>query len=180
MVPAILFVLGASGAGKTSALEILEGRRLPSVSCYHFDSIGVPSAAVMEREWGSGERWQEQMTQHWIDRLAANSDGARVGVLEGQTRPSYIEPYASRLGVRHYRIVLLDCLPAVRATRLHGPRAQPELASPRMDAWAAYLRGQADALGLAVVDTSSSSVEQVADGLQELIEELREAAGAAA
>jgi hypothetical protein len=49
-----------------------------------------------------------------------------------------------------------------------------------MDAWAAYLRGQADALGLAVVDTSSRSVEQVADGLQELIEELREVAGAAA
>lgn len=178
MTPGILFVLGASGAGKTSALDILEGRRLSGVVCYHFDSIGVPSPAVMEREWGSGERWQEQMTTQWIERLAANPDGAQVAVLEGQTRPSFIGPFASGVGLRHYRIVLLDCLPAVRASRLHGPRAQPDLASPSMDAWAAYLRGQADALGLAVIDTSSWSPGQVADALQEQIDELREVAGA--
>src|ERR1051325_9256028 len=104
MVPAILFVLGASGAGKTSALGILAGRRLQGVSCYHFDSIGVPSAAVMEREWGSGERWQEEMTKHGIDGRAALAGAAVFVVLEGQPRPSNGDPHGSRYGVRHYRI----------------------------------------------------------------------------
>ena len=35
-----------------------------------------------------------------------------------------------------------------------------------MDAWAVYLRGQADALALAVINTSHMSVEQAADQLE--------------
>jgi hypothetical protein len=38
-----------------------------------------------------------------------------------------------------------------------------------MDAWAAYLRGQAEALGLRIIDTSRLSVERVADILEEEI-----------
>jgi hypothetical protein len=34
-----------------------------------------------------------------------------------------------------------------------------------MDDWAVYLRGQADALGLSVVDTTQMSVDAVADAL---------------
>jgi len=71
-------------------------------------------------------------------------------------------------------VVLLDCSPEVRAARLRGPRQQPELATDRMDAWAAYLRGQADALGLDVIDTSELSVEAVADLLGRMTEGLTE------
>jgi hypothetical protein len=42
-----------------------------------------------------------------------------------------------------------------------------------MDAWAAYLRGQADALRLRVLDTSGVSIDGVADVLQQEIEALR-------
>jgi hypothetical protein len=42
-----------------------------------------------------------------------------------------------------------------------------------MEAWAAYLRGQADALGLRVLDTSAMSVERVADALAEDVAALR-------
>lgn len=42
-----------------------------------------------------------------------------------------------------------------------------------MENWAAYLRGQADALGIRVVDTSQLSIERVADALQDEIERLR-------
>lgn len=42
-----------------------------------------------------------------------------------------------------------------------------------MHAWAAYLRGQADALGLRVLDTSDMSIDGVADVLQQEIAVLR-------
>lgn len=144
MGPGLLFVIGASGAGKTAALRVLEARRLAGVRCYYFDSVGVPAAEVMEREFGGGENWQSVATARWVERLAANPDRADVAVLEGQTRPSFIRPALERAGARHAGIVLLDCSAEVRAARLHGPRGQPELATARMDAWAAYLRGQAD------------------------------------
>jgi len=173
VTPALLFVIGASGAGKTAAVRALEARALPGVRCYCFDSIGVPAPEVMEREWGGGERWQEQATRDWVERLAANADGAALAVLDGQTRPSFIERPLARAGVRHARIVLLDCAPAVRAARLRGPRAQPELATGQMDAWAVYLRGQADALGLRVIDTSHLPIDVVADALREELDGLR-------
>jgi len=48
-----------------------------------------------------------------------------------------------------------------------------------MHAWAAYLRGQADALGPRVLDTSDMSIETVADVLPAEIDTLRGATGAA-
>ncbi len=176
MTPAILVVIGASGAGKTSAVRSLESRALPRARCYYFDSIGVPTPEEMTRTWGNGERWQEDATRRWIERLAANADAAEVAVLEGQTRPSFIDPCVATAGVHHSRIVLLDCAPDVRAARLRGPRAQPELATDRMDAWAAYLRGQADARGIRVLDTSTLSVEAVTDALEVELDDLRRAA----
>src|ERR1051325_2212829 len=53
MTPEMLCVVGASGAGKTAAVDALEARRLTGVTCHHFDSIGVPSPDAMVREWGS-------------------------------------------------------------------------------------------------------------------------------
>jgi len=173
-------VVGASGVGKTAAVRTLEARRISGVRCYHFDSIGVPPPEAMQREWGSGERWQEEMTKRWIERLAANPDSGELAVLEGQTRPSFIQPHLAGAGIRHARILLLDCTPAVRLARLHGPRGQPELAEARMEAWAAYLRGQADALGIRVIDTSDISIEGVADALRVEIAALRSATGAIA
>lgn len=180
MPPAILFVIGASGAGKTAAVRAIDARRIPLVRCHYFDSIGVPTPEVMEREWGGGERWQEAMTKQWIDRLAANADGAALAVLDGQTRPAFIQPYLSQAGVRDARILLLDCAASVRNARLRGSRGQPELATERMDAWAGYLRDQAAALGLRIIDTSRFSVEQVAATLEGEIAALLRARGGTA
>jgi hypothetical protein len=171
--PALLFVIGASGAGKTAAVQVLSARGVPGVRYYYFDSIGVPAPADMEREWGSGERWQEAMTHRWIERLAANPDRCELALLEGQTRPSFITPHLASAGIRHARLLLLDCTPAVRLARLRDARGQPELAGDRMDAWAVYLRGQADALGIRVLDTSDMTIEGVADVLEEELDRLR-------
>lgn len=63
--------------------------------------------------------------------------------------------------------------PSWRSARLRGPRGQPELASDTMHACAVYLRGQADALGLRVLDTSDMSIDGVVDVLKDMIDELR-------
>ena len=164
-MPKLLFLVGASGVGKTATLARLRERHLPGVSCYDFDSIGVPDPATMLRDYGSGERWQEAATTRWVETLLANSDQAAIAVLEGQTRPSFIRAALAHGSPTATSIVLLDCVSDVRVARLSGPRGQPELATAQMDHWAAYLRGQADALGLPVIDTSTLSLDDVTDAL---------------
>jgi hypothetical protein len=159
----ILFVTGASGAGKTAAVRVLEGRRMPGIRCRYFDSIGVPSTDEMTREYGSPDEWQAAMTREWVRRLRAEGPGRSV--LDGQVRPTFIMNALGTAEIPGARIVLLDCAAEERARRLAGPRAQPELVNARMDAWAAYLRGQADALGLRVIDTTGRPVDAVVDAL---------------
>ena len=174
MTPAILVVSGASGSGKTAAVSALVARALPGVRCYYFDSIGVPSSEEMERDFGGGENWQFLTTERWLNRLAADPDNAEVYVLDGQTRPSFVIRSAERAGVDVVGVVLLDCAAPIRRTRLVELRGQPELANSQMDCWAAYLRGQADALDLPVIDTTDLEIEAVVDALIVHIERIRD------
>jgi energy-coupling factor transporter ATP-binding protein EcfA2 len=171
--PAVLVVTGASGAGKSTLVRGLSGLELPGVGCYEFDSIGVPSPEEMERVWGGGEQWQAAMADQWIERLLRNDDGVEVAVLDGQIRPSTLREVFAQRGVRLGRIVLVDCGHDERNARLRGPRGQPELACGQMDSWAAYLTGQAHALGLPILNTNGRSVD---DGVTELAAHVRELA----
>ena len=169
--PALLFITGASGAGKTTAVQALEALGLAGVRCYYFDSIGVPSPAEMIREYGSGEAWQATTTVQWVRRLAG--EAAEVTVLEGQARPSVIRTALGSVGQPLAQIVLLDCSPEERGRRLAGPRGQPALASAQMSTWAAYLRGQADAFELPVIDTTGQSIQAITSALVAQVERLR-------
>jgi hypothetical protein len=173
MVPvSILVVTGASGAGKTATVEALASRSLPGVKCFHFDSIGVPSPDVMDRDHGGAESWQSWATHEWLGRLAALGGRARVAVLDAQTRPSTVLEAPGAGSEWHGHVVLLDCSAAVRAARLRGSRGQPELVTSRMDDWAAYLRRQADALRLPVIDTSTLTVAESADQIEAIVRRL--------
>jgi uncharacterized protein YbjT (DUF2867 family) len=119
----------------------------------------------MERDHGGPERWQAEATKQWISRLAAEVHDASVCILDGQTRPSFVRAALANVDAPHVQIVLLECSPATRSTRL-AARGQAELATGRMDTWAAYLRGQADALELPVIDTTHLGVEKAADALE--------------
>lgn len=156
----VVFLVGASGTGKTTVAQVLEGRAPWKGHTHFFDSIGVPSTEQMEAEYGSGEEWQRWATQQWVDRLAGCD--ADPQLIEGQTRPSFIREAAAHHPDLELCIVLLDCAPEVRRHRLTALRERPELATSRMDNWAAYLAGQAHALGLPVVDTSDASPAAVA------------------
>jgi hypothetical protein len=168
----ILVVTGASGAGKTAAVSSLEARKVPGVRCFFFDSIGVPTSEVMEQEFGGPEQWQAWATNQWLAQLAALGSSVRVAVLDAQTRPSTVFAAPGAGSSWHPCVVLLDCSPEVRAARLCGPRGQPELATARMDSWAAYLRGQADALDLLVVDTTDLTIAEAAARLEVLVQRL--------
>ncbi len=128
--------------------------------------------AEIEREFGSGERWQAHATEQWLLRLSKQPGLPAVSVLDGQTRPSFVRAALERVPQMNLRMLLLDCSSAVREARLVA-RGHSELANHQMDTWSAYLRGQADALALPVIDTSSRSVEQIADELEGHVERMR-------
>jgi hypothetical protein len=170
MADSVLFIIGASGVGKTAAVtRLCADPEFPGV-CHFFDSIGVPTEEEMRRVYGSGEAWQAAATHRWIERIAR--ERAPIAVLEGQARPSVIREAAAVHGLNDWRILLLDCAPEVRTRRLETLRGQPELASERMERWAAYLRGQADALSLPIIDTSDITIEEVVSQMRSHLREL--------
>ncbi len=156
--PALLVVTGASGAGKTTLVRGVEASGIPDVSCYYFDSIGVPSHEEMVSRFGGPRQWQVDALNYWVARLLRNEDSVQVAVLDGQVRPSDVRVVCERFGARRAQIVLIDCSHTDRNLRLRGPRAQSELANTEMDCWAAYLRGQADALNLPLICTTQLPV----------------------
>jgi hypothetical protein len=168
----VLVVTGASGSGKTAAVQALDAHGIPGIRCFFFDSIGVPTAEVMDRDHGGGEQWQAFATGEWLTRLGGLPDEVRLAVLDGQTRPSFVFGAAPRAAPRAVHVVLFDCSSDTRAARLRGPRQQAGLANPQMDSWAAYLRGQADALNLDVIDTTTASVDETASRLGDLARRL--------
>jgi hypothetical protein len=170
-LPALLFVTGASGAGKTTLVRALESLRLPRIRCYYFDSIGVPSAEEIQTRFGGPAEWQAFATGQWIDHLSKNADANEVAVLDGQVRPSVVETMLERAEIKVARIALVDCGIEERHRRLHA-RGQSELATPEMDCWAAYLRGQADALRLSIVDSGRLSREEAVERLALLTRDL--------
>lgn len=163
-VKRVIFLVGASGVGKTAVAEILARRSPWKGNTHYFDTIGVPSPEVMEAEFGAGEQWQRWATQQWLDRLAAREAGLQL--IEGQTRPTFIREAAQQHPDLEVCMVLLDCTPEVRRYRLTALRRRPELATPRMEKWAAYLAGQAHALGLPVIDTSDADPKVIADEVE--------------
>jgi len=153
---ALYFITGSSGSGKTTLLKGVVNSIYPDLKAHHFDDIGVPSIEEMNERYGGPAQWQVHATRQWFKKLASDRWPGLV-VLEGQTRPSVIFETAAEMDISPVHVTLIDCSHAERQRRLIDYRVQPELDHPDMYMWAAYLRGQADALKLEVIDTTTST-----------------------
>ncbi|MEO8295607.1 MAG: AAA family ATPase [Gemmatimonadota bacterium] len=166
--PLIVVVTGASGAGKTTLVRALEAKGIPGIRCYYFDDIGVPAPAQMVADYGSGEAWQRAMTRQWVSRLRVKADNVGIVVLDGQVRPSFVEEAFQSEGITRGMIVLVECGQEIRNRRL-AERGQPELATERMEHWAAYLKGQSEMKGIQAIDTTASIPAESAEILLEFL-----------
>lgn len=110
----LIFITGASGAGKTTVLKALEQElSSPLISLNFFDSIGVPPLEEMCRIYGSGEKWQELSTHKWIDNLVAIKNKKLI-FLEGQFNPMFAISHLKKLGIVNY---FMFCLYADKQVR---------------------------------------------------------------
>jgi len=173
----LLVVTGASGAGKTSTVRLLEQRR-PDIIFRFFDSIGIPPSAEMTAEYGSGEEWQRHKTLEWITRIKAGDLGRAPVIFDGQVRQAFVAEACTLAGVHDYRIVLFDCEHALREQRLIA-RGHPELANDQMANWARYLREQALGRRDPIIDTTCLTLEGAANAMETLVHVKHGHAGAA-
>jgi dephospho-CoA kinase len=161
MPPAIIVLTGASGAGKSTLVSGLQQSGVAGVAAISCDRVKLdlpdnsPEGATLE---------------YWIRRMSEDSQ-TKVAVIDTQVRPSCAREVFVRMGVRVGRVVLVDCMYAERHERLRV-RGQPELVNSQMDCWAAYLRGQADALDLQVIDTTRAEVAECVSRLVGLASEV--------
>ncbi len=164
---AVLVITGASGAGKTTLTDALRAQQIAGVVCVQCDR--VYDEFPEELKAADGPTIQETILTHWLNHLLKAVEPIELAVLETQIRPHHAQEILARFGVRHQRVLLVECEGESRNARLCGERGQPELATHRMECWAAYLHGQADALRLPVIDTTDVPL---ADSLQLLREQV--------
>lgn len=147
----IYFIIGASGAGKTTALKNIEKENPNDFDYCYFDSIGVPSNEEMIEKFGSGDNWQKINTNFWVQKMKKSTKPA---ILDGQTRPSFIEEACNANNVTSYEVILFDCSNEVRKQRL-VERGHPELANEQMMNWAKYLRNESLPRGYKIIDNTN-------------------------
>jgi predicted kinase len=153
----LVIMTGASGSGKTTIAQAVESAELP-IRVFCFDSIGVPSAAVMGSEGDShqpGGAWQRARTFEWIQRIGPIVSGGEHVLFEGQMRIAFIRDALAHSAVEAARIICVDCDDFTRTRRLTCGRLQPELATDNMMGWSRYLRQEALDASCDILDTSN-------------------------
>lgn len=165
--PAILVLTGASGAGKTTLTLKLNELAIPGVKGINCDRVKIE----VDETAGSIDR-QADILRYWISHLSQSETGIELAVLDTQIRPHRALEVLNQSAIDYAQIVLVDCDPVKRNERLQVDRGQPELANTRMDCWAAYLRGQADAMKLSIIDTSNDSMDKSLAQLELLVRNL--------
>ena len=165
--PAIIVLTGASGAGKSSLIGKLNDLAIPGVTGINCDSVEIE-----HEETADPAEWQANVLRYWLSYFTQSETEIELAVLDTQIRPHLALEVLKQASVFYAEIVLVDCDPVKRNERLRADRSQPELANPQMDCWAAYLRGQADALKLSVIDTSNDPLAKSVEELELLVRNL--------
>jgi energy-coupling factor transporter ATP-binding protein EcfA2 len=163
----IYFVIGASGSGKTSAVHALEATGKSGAKTFFFDTIGVPSPEERIAKWGSGGGWQRAMTIEWVKRIKSELANSKA-LLDGQTRPSFIDEACEIHDIKSYKVILIHCSDDVRRARLLQ-RGQPELADQQMMDWAKYLLRETAKIGGEIIHNDNLSIAETAAALATIV-----------
>ena len=171
--PFVIFITGASGAGKTTLINTFNhSSRNQSIICLHFDSIGVPSIDEMIRVYGSPSEWQKAMTYHWVQNIINDYQDKKLVVIEGQVNLDFIAAAFIGFNFQKYKIILVHSDKVNRHKRLHEERNQPELVNDNMDNWSEFLKKQAIDRNIPILDTSLMNVTEMIDWFKEYINKL--------
>jgi hypothetical protein len=123
----------------------------------------------MQTECGSAEQWQRATTLAWIKRIKPLLSTGRSILFEGQMRICFIQEALAVSALTNARILLVDCDDATRTARLSRDRSQPELANADMLNWARYLRQEATAAKIEILNTGESPLNACIDHLVKLL-----------
>jgi adenylate kinase family enzyme len=152
---------GASGVGKTTlAKQIYERSLKDGLAWLHPDGFGVPSVAKMIQEAGSLERYQEKSTYRWIEHSLNDYSDKSVVIIDSQANLQFIRDAFKHYQVRRNKVILIHCNKEQREQRLFQERQQSELATYEMQQWADFLYRQALRLGVPILDTSASPLQE--------------------
>jgi len=168
-LPNIIFLTGASGAGKTTLVNALKNDLSTSISYLHFDNIGVPKEAEMSKVYGSGSEWQKAMTYHWIKKIITKYKDKKCVILEGQVNLDFIADAFAGFNFHQYKIFLVHCDNKTRHERLHLDRNQPELVNDQMDNWAEFLKKQAISKNIMILDTTLMNPDEMVNQFKQWI-----------
>lgn len=166
-LPAILVLTGASGAGKSTLIDKLNDLAIPGVKGINCDRVKIEV-----NEAASPADRQAEVLRYWISYFRQPETEIELAVLDTQIRPHIAQAVLDQAAIPHTRIVLVDCDLEKRHERLRVERGQPELVNHQMDCWAAYLRGQADALKLSIIFTAENPIEKSLAELELLVKDL--------
>jgi adenylate kinase family enzyme len=157
----IFFIIGSSGSGKTTIVELIRDMKIPNLVVCRSDSMKVPTTEEIIKKYGSMEKWQEINTSNWVKNIKEKYLSNCSVVFDIQSRPSFIDEACKNNNIRNYKIILFDCSDEERKRRLIKERKQPHLANDQMMDWARYLREKCAEHCCIIDNTNLTIIENV-------------------
>jgi len=164
----LYIIIGASGAGKTTAARALENKRSDIQFCYPDKEQYIPSEEEMLKEYGSSSNWQKAKTIEWVKSIKEKYLNEKAVLMDTQSRYEFIETACAENNIKDFQVILFDCEDLIRNQRIHT-RGQPHLANPKMDDWARFLREDAKKHNCIIIDTTDMSVKDAGTSLEEVL-----------
>lgn len=163
----IFFIIGSSGAGKTTAVEALEHENLPGFRFVYMDKLRRTEDESLDAQESQEER-QRRGTKECVLSFKTTIPDDESVIFDSQTRPIFIEEICAEVGIRDYLTILIDCSDEERGKRLTD-RKQPELAHFHMMNWAKYLREEMQKRKGVIIDNTDLSKEQTVEVLKNML-----------
>lgn len=167
----LIFVLGASGSGKTTNVKNIETKYPDKYHFAYFDQPRVPSAEEVLEKYGGWDNWGIERTNEWIKKIKENYIENRITIFDVHTKPENFENACKNFDITDYVVILLDCSDDERKKRL-TERGQPHLINDSLFDWAHFLRNEAINKNYIIIDNTKLTLEDGGKKVESIIEEL--------